>query len=191
MARAGQVGISGLAVALAAAGGVLVYAALRGVTPLEAFRGVLSGDVAPVPNEQAVKVEHAVSPGGQPYTVAPGASGPNAWLAETALTQRGVPYKWGGASPSGFDCSGLVYWSFAQHGIKCPRTTYGLITWSKLKKVDKSVAASGDLAWWTGHVVILINNTECVAAQHTGTVVQILPVAKAHAGTPTYLRYTG
>ena len=43
-------------------------------------------------------------------------------VAGTALSFRGVPYRIGGGDPSGFDCSGLVYYVFSQHGIKVPRT---------------------------------------------------------------------
>ena len=43
-------------------------------------------------------------------------------IAQTALKQVGRPYVYGGASPSrGFDCSGLVFWSYGTHGITVPR----------------------------------------------------------------------
>lgn len=45
-------------------------------------------------------------------------------VVRTAATQIGRKYKLGGESPrTGFDCSGLVYWSYKQHGIKVPRVT--------------------------------------------------------------------
>jgi cell wall-associated NlpC family hydrolase len=43
-------------------------------------------------------------------------------LVGTALALRGVPYRNGGSDPSGFDCSGFVWYVFASHGIAVPRT---------------------------------------------------------------------
>ena len=45
-------------------------------------------------------------------------------IVQTARTQMGKPYKWGGDSPGeGFDCSGYVYWAYRQNGVSAPRNS--------------------------------------------------------------------
>ena len=61
----------------------------------------------------------------------PPASGVGASAAGVAMGQLGVPYQWAGASPGGFDCSGLVMWAFAQVGVSLPHNAaaqYGVGT---------------------------------------------------------------
>lgn len=43
---------------------------------------------------------------------------------DAARTQIGTPYVWGGQAPGGFDCSGLVKWSYAHAGVRMPRTSF-------------------------------------------------------------------
>ena len=42
-------------------------------------------------------------------------------IVRSALDALGTPYVWGGTAANGFDCSGLVQWAYAQHGIRLPR----------------------------------------------------------------------
>jgi cell wall-associated NlpC family hydrolase len=93
--------------------------------------------------------------------------------ATIALQYLGVPYVWGGASPSGFDCSGLVMYVYAQLGISLPH--YTVSQWDVTMPISTSQMQPGDLVFFDGlgHVGIYIGNGEFVDAPHTGSVVRI------------------
>jgi cell wall-associated NlpC family hydrolase len=99
----------------------------------------------------------------------PGVGHPQA--AQIALGYLGVPYVWGGASPSGFDCSGLVMYVYAQLGISLPH--YTVAQWNA--SVPVSSPEPGDLVFFNGlgHVGIYIGGGQFVNAPHTGSVVRI------------------
>ena len=66
-----------------------------------------------------------------------------------ALQQQGVPYVWGGAAPAdGFDCSGLVYWAYAQAGVQLPRLSAEQWHWTE--RVNADEAQPGDLVFFAG-----------------------------------------
>jgi peptidoglycan DL-endopeptidase CwlO len=90
-----------------------------------------------------------------------------------AMRYLGVPYVWGGASPSGFDCSGFVMYVYAQVGVSLPHYTGA--QWSMGVPVAKGDLEPGDLVFFDGlgHVGIYIGGGEFIHAPHTGTVVQI------------------
>src|SRR5438445_7669061 len=64
-------------------------------------------------------------------------------VAEYALAFRGVPYRFGGSDPAGFDCSGLVHYVFLQYGINLPRIVEE--QWQVGEKVKPSEIKPGDL----------------------------------------------
>jgi cell wall-associated NlpC family hydrolase len=89
-------------------------------------------------------------------------------VTSTALALRGTPYRNGGADPSGFDCSGFVYYVFAQHGMAVPRT---VLEQSRAgRSVTQDQLEPGDLLFFStvsagpSHVGIAIGGDEFVHA---------------------------
>jgi cell wall-associated NlpC family hydrolase len=93
-----------------------------------------------------------------------------------ALSLQGAPYRNGGSEPSGFDCSGLVWYVFDQHGIPVPRTVTEQFQIGS--HIDKGDVRAGDLVFFdTGgaglsgahatHVGISIGGDEFVHAPST------------------------
>jgi cell wall-associated NlpC family hydrolase len=85
----------------------------------------------------------------------------------------GTPYVWGGTSPSGFDCSGLVRYVYAHFGIWLPRTTYG--QFDSGRRVSRWGLRPGDLVFFdgVGHVGMYVGKDRFIHAPHTGTRVQV------------------
>jgi cell wall-associated NlpC family hydrolase len=92
-----------------------------------------------------------------------------------AMRYLGVPYVWGGASPSGFDCSGLVMYVFGQVGISLPHYTVAQYNYPNSVSVPRSDLQPGDLVFFAGlgHVGIYVGNGQFIHAPHTGDVVRI------------------
>jgi cell wall-associated NlpC family hydrolase len=90
-----------------------------------------------------------------------------------ALQYVGTPYVWAGASPAGFDCSGLVMYAYAQVGVSLPHSSYAM--WGIGTPVPRDQLEPGDIVFFDGlgHVGIYIGGGEFVHAPHTGTVVQV------------------
>jgi cell wall-associated NlpC family hydrolase len=94
--------------------------------------------------------------------------------AQIALQYLGVPYKWGGATPTtGFDCSGLVTYVFAQLGVFLPH--FAAAQWDFGVPVTVAQLQAGDLVFFDAldHVGIYLGNNEFINAPHTGSWVRI------------------
>ena len=89
----------------------------------------------------------------------------------------GVPYVWGGDSPSGFDCSGLVRYVYERFGIDLPHSTYA--DFDLGVAVGRWALKPGDLVFFNGvgHVGLYVGDGRFIHAPHTGTTVQISTLA--------------
>lgn len=104
-------------------------------------------------------------------------SGPAVRAADYALEMVGRPYRYGGFTPAGFDCSGLVHYSFARAGVRTPRDTPGLRRLGE--SLDRGAMAKGDLLFFdqegkkASHVGIYLGDGRFVHAPSTGGRVRI------------------
>lgn len=92
-------------------------------------------------------------------------------ITSYALTFLGVPYVWGGTTPSGFDCSGLVQYVYSHFGINLGRTTYSQQYAGT--KISVASAQAGDLYFWGSygsayHVAIALGGGQYVMAPAPG-----------------------
>ena len=109
-----------------------------------------------------------------PTTTAPAPTAAGHPAAATiALKYLGIPYVFGGATPAGFDCSGLVMYVFAQLGIQLPH--YAAAQYGFGVPVPRADLQPGDLVFFDalGHVGIYIGGNQFVHAPETGDVVKI------------------
>ncbi len=177
-------GISGLAVGLAAAGGVVLYAGLKNASISDVLRGILKGQ-PPTGTPQPTRLAEAIRSG--PATAEPaGTLGPaggnippgplGASIAAAARQYLGKPYVFATAGPNTFDCSGLVTWVLHHDlGIELPSNSHTVTgqfyLWSGARSVGRPPAA-GDLICWTGHIGNATGPTTMIHAPTAGDVVK-------------------
>jgi cell wall-associated NlpC family hydrolase len=94
-------------------------------------------------------------------------------VVKLARRQLGTPYVWGGASPAGFDCSGLVSWVYGKLGISLPHNAAAL--YGAGRPVPLGALRPGDLVFFPGlgHVGLYIGKGRMIHAPETGRRVEI------------------
>ncbi|MGQ0620928.1 MAG: C40 family peptidase [Panacagrimonas sp.] len=97
-----------------------------------------------------------------------------------ALGQIGRPYRFGGTTPDGFDCSGLVQYVYSLQGLQVPRSTTG--QYEAGEAVDLDEAEPGDLLFYSfkrrgiDHVALYLGDGQAVHAPSSGKQVIVAPV---------------
>ena len=100
-------------------------------------------------------------------------------VVEIASRYLGVPYVWGGASPSGFDCSGFILYVYAQVGVTLPH--HAATQYQYGSPIAKAALEPGDLVFFDdlGHNGIYIGGGQFIHAPHTGDVVKISSLSES------------
>jgi len=114
--------------------------------------------------------------GALPQEPVPGQASVGERAAAVATDQIGVPYRYGGTGPNGFDCSGLVQYSYSRVGMRVPRTTGKL--WSATRTVARHELRVGDLLFFNvggkmSHVGLYLGGQRFVHAPSSGKAVTV------------------
>ncbi len=135
----------------------------------------------PATSEPGTTTDPVTAP--EPPAPPPADASRAAEVVAVAMRYLGTPYVWGGATPAGFDCSGLVTYAFAQIGVSVPH--YAAAQFSMGEAVPKDDLQVGDLVFFRdlGHVGIYIGGGQFIHAPHTGDVVKISSLSE-----PYYVR---
>lgn len=102
----------------------------------------------------------------------------------------GTPYRWAGSSPStGFDCSGLLVWAWAQVGVSLPRTSRSM--YASTQRISESQLQPGDLVFYGNpvyHVGMYVGGGQMIHSPRTGDVVKIAPIHRGFGNPVGYGR---
>ena len=96
-------------------------------------------------------------------------------VVQTAQQQVGIPYRWGGESPQGFDCSGLVRYAYRSVGVDVPHSTEGLL--DRVDRVPLSQIRPGDILFFKvappkiSHVGLYVGDDRFIHAPSSGKTV--------------------
>lgn len=140
----------------------------------------------------ALAARYAAPPATGQATAGPLPAPADGSVVQHALRYLGVPYVWGGTSPAGLDCSGLVWLAYHEIGIGLPRVAQA--QYEATARVGKEKLQPGDLVFfwatdgvaWVSHVGLYVGQGQMVDAPTTGTVVRIEPIFTGFWGAHYY-----
>lgn len=159
---------------LAAGGGVMLWSGLKGKSVSSVFRQLAGGDSPAGAASSGLDIAGVMPPTlsatGTPVTTA-GTGMMGKAVALAASFAGKAPYVYGGTSPAGWDCSGMVQWIYGKLGISLPRTSEA--QWAAVQHIDASQLQPGDLVFAQfigdnaspGHVGIYVGNGQVVSAE--------------------------
>lgn len=169
-------GVPGIAVAAGTIALYLIYAGIKNVPFVDGLRQLAQGHL-PSGTPQA-------SGGGAPSGAPTGGGGGGgagggapgglaAQIVSTAKSYEGVKYVWGGADPSGWDCSGFVTYVLTKCGVtglpSAQHTTAAqFLVWGGAHTIPRAQCQAGDLCCWGGHIGIALDNANMVNAPTFG-----------------------
>jgi cell wall-associated NlpC family hydrolase len=192
-------GISGVAVALATAGGVLLYAGFQGQNPLEALRDITTGKtkgLAPGTVSFTNDPTTIGSSGGVIAASFPTGSGVGARLVAAAMTHRGEKYSQARRWQTGFsDCSSFVGKALKDIGVTPPgaSVTGSYLTWGRLRTISRAAIQPGDILCGSGHIAIAVSSTTAIGQQNGRQNVRVGDIDSIMYGQPSWIprRYVG
>jgi cell wall-associated NlpC family hydrolase len=166
---AGTRGIPGNAVAAVGAGALLVWTGITGTPTVDALRELLGGRPASRLGTGTAFAKGTAAGGAVSSGTAPTSRAGR--IVQVARKYLGVPYKWAGNTPAGWDCSGYVTYVLREAGVTPPggRPTSGTyLLWPGARTVPTFDVQAGDLLCWAGHVALASSSTTMCEAPGRG-----------------------
>jgi len=121
-----------------------------------------------------------------PATLPGRVEGAAAGVVETAIAQMGAPYRWGGTDANGFDCSGLIQYAYAEHGVVLPRVSREQARAGAAVPTDVTALAAGDILAFSAvpggqvtHVGLYVGDGRFIHSSRDGVTISLLSATDA------------